>query len=79
MSSTIDLFFVDTNLPVYFHDAGAPDKQGVAARWMDRLWEERSGRLSYQVLGEYYVTVTQKLKPGLSTETARRSVRALEA
>lgn len=32
---------------------------------MRRLWETRSGRLSHQVLQEFYVTVTRKLKPAL--------------
>ncbi|MGD8867824.1 MAG: PIN domain-containing protein [Gemmatimonadales bacterium] len=34
---------------------------------------------SYQVLQEYYVTVTSKLRPGLDAESARNDVRALLA
>lgn len=75
----IETFFVDTNLLVYFHDSGEPQKQAAAKTWMARLWAERSGRLSTQVLCEFYVTVTQKLVPGLPAEQARRSVRALQA
>lgn len=35
--------------------------------------------MSFQVLHEYYVTVTAKLVPGLSLEDARDDVRALYA
>ena len=31
---------------------------------MEGLWAGRNGRLSYQVLQEYYVTVTSKLPTG---------------
>jgi hypothetical protein len=34
-------------------------------------------RLSYQVLQEHYVTVTEKLSPGLSADSARKDVLAL--
>jgi predicted nucleic acid-binding protein len=46
---------------------------------MTELWRSRRGRLSFQVLTEYYVTVTRKLRPGLDEETARQDVRALLA
>lgn len=44
-----------------------------------RLWDTGRGRLSYQVLQEFYVTVTQKLKPGLEVRHAQADVRALLA
>lgn len=71
--------FVDSNVLVYARDAAHKDKQRRAAAWMAELWRSRSGRLSIQVLSEYYVTVTQKLQPGLDKETARQDVRALFA
>jgi predicted nucleic acid-binding protein len=71
--------FVDTNVLVYCRDASEPEKQARAAAWMAVLWEQRSGRLSFQVLKEYYVTVTAKLSPGLPRELARLEVRALLA
>ena len=54
--------FVDTNILVYCRDASEPEKQQKAMAWMTRLWETGCGRLSFQVLQEFYVTVTQKLK-----------------
>ena len=69
--------FVDTNVLVYARDLSEPEKQPLAAAWMKRLWEERSGRLSAQVLGEFYVTVTRKLRPGMKDDEARAEVRSL--
>ena len=70
---------IDTNVLVYCRDASEPEKQVRAAAWMAALWEKRAGRLSYQVLQEFYVTVTAKLDPGMDKELARRDVRALLA
>jgi predicted nucleic acid-binding protein len=72
-----DLVFVDTNVLVYASDAGFPRKQDRAARWMTHLWHNRIGRLSYQVLQEFYATVTVKLRPGMDVRAAREEVRAL--
>lgn len=62
-SSMPDLVFVDTNVLVYARDAARAEKQARAAAWMRHLWESRTGRLSFQVLQEYYVTVSAKLRP----------------
>lgn len=74
-----DKVFVDTNVLVYSRDASEPTKQAQAMAWMTHLWETQTGRLSFQVLQEFYVTVTEKLKPGLNSEEARRDVRSLLA
>lgn len=72
-------YFVDTNVLVYARDRVEPDKQQRAHQWLEHIWKERSGRLSYQVLQEYYVTVTKKLSPGLSVADARDDIRAFQA
>ena len=69
--------FVDTNLLVYARDANEASKQPLAEAWLAALWRLRRGRLSYQVLHEYYVIVTRKLRPGLPVQDARDDVRAL--
>ena len=74
-----DPVFVDTNVLVYFRDSTEPEKQAAAAEWMAHLWERGSGRLSQQVLREYYVTVTGKLDPGLPPGEAREDVLAFRA
>ncbi len=69
--------FVDTNILVYSRDASEPEKQVKAKQWLTQLWQQETGRISAQVMNEYYVTVTQKLKPGLSRDQARSDLRAL--
>ena len=69
--------FVDTNILVSRRDSTEAIKQPKAEQWLMQLWANKSGRISTQVLNEYYVTVTQKLKPGLSKERARSDIRAL--
>ncbi len=69
--------FVDTNVLVYARDASEAEKQPQATAWMDYLWSHRQGRVSFQVLDEYYVTVTRKLDPGLTRDEARQDVRDL--
>ncbi len=71
--------FVDTNVLVYARDAGEPAKQPQARAWLEHLWRTRTGRLSFQVLQEFYVTVTRKLDPGLGPEEARAELRTLLA
>ena len=71
--------FVDSNVLVYSRDASEPPKQKQALIWMTYLWKEKIGRLSFQVLNEFYVTVTQKLRPGLDPQRAREDVRFLLA
>lgn len=72
-----DRVFVDTNVLVYARDATVPGKQERAAAWLRHLWGSGTGRVSYQVLQEYFVTVTQRLTPGMPTAAARGDVRDL--
>ena len=74
MSATV---FVDTNVLVYARDRTEPEPHVRALEWMAMLWQTRSGRLSYQVLQEYYVTVTQKLDPPRAVADAREDVASL--
>jgi hypothetical protein len=39
--------------------------------WMSYLWKTKIGRLSFQVLTEFYETVTHKLQPGMDIQSAR--------
>lgn len=71
--------FVDTNVLVYRRDTSEGVKSDQAAEWLRGLWASRAGRLSLQVLHEYYVTTTTKLDPGLAPAVAREDVRDLMA
>lgn len=54
------LVFVDTNVLIYAVDEAHPKKQAAAAAWRAALWKTQRGRVSFQVLQEFYVKVTQK-------------------
>lgn len=69
-----DRVFIDTNVLVYSRDRGARKKQKQAEELIRNCWESRTGVVSTQVLNEYFVTVTRKLKPGLSAEKAWKDV-----
>ena len=71
--------FVDTNVLVYSRDSSEPVKQKQALVWMTFLWDRKNGRISYQVLQEFYATVTGKLQPGLKVSAAREDIKALMA
>src|SRR5262249_31668196 len=67
--------FVDSNILIYAHDLDAGSRQQRSAEWLSRLWETGAGRLSTQVLQEFYVNVTQKITIPLSKSAAREAVR----
>jgi predicted nucleic acid-binding protein len=46
--------FVDTDVLVYARDAGTGHKQVRAMDWLTQLLRDHTGRISYQVLQEYY-------------------------
>ena len=62
--------FVDTNVLIYAVDLADPRKQRLAQNWLDEIWQGKVGRLSFQVLQEFYVKVCQK---GLSSVSDARS------
>ena len=73
------LVFVDTKVLISAEDGAGADKQHSALAWIERLWRARSGRLSTQVLNEFYVNVTRKLKPAMPQGDARARVRRYAA
>lgn len=52
--------FVDTNVLIYALDTGDSKKYQAAGAWRAELWKSRCGRISFQVLQEFYVKVIQK-------------------
>jgi predicted nucleic acid-binding protein len=70
--------FVDSNILVYRHDRDEATKQRAAQQLLERLWKTRSGRVSDQVLHEFYVVATRKLAKPVPLATARAEVRQLE-
>jgi predicted nucleic acid-binding protein len=66
-----DKTFVDTNVLLYAHDVDLRSKHEIAQAALRELWEDGSGVLSPQVLQEFYVNVTRKIKKPLSRDRAR--------
>jgi predicted nucleic acid-binding protein len=63
--------FVDTNILIYAEDRDAKGKHEVARSLVMDLWESREGVVSVQVLQEFYVNVTKKLKRPLAIAKAK--------
>ena len=63
--------FVDTNVLIYAHDVDAGRKREIARDVLRELWTERTGVLSTQVLQEFYVNATRKIRKPLSKPDAR--------
>jgi predicted nucleic acid-binding protein len=70
-----DKTFVDSNVLIYAFDVDAGDRHELAKRTLKRLWNEKSGVVSMQVLQEFYWNVTRKIATPLRKDAARRIVR----
>lgn len=66
--------FVDTNILIYAHDADAGSKRARAEAILRELWDSGAGRLSVQVLQEFYVNATRKLVTPVAQMSAREVV-----
>jgi predicted nucleic acid-binding protein len=71
MSAAANVCFVDTNVLLYTLDSAHKAKQAAARGWADALWKHRAGRLSWQVLHEFYANAA---KIGAPLATVRRLV-----
>ncbi|HUI81213.1 MAG TPA: PIN domain-containing protein [Bryobacteraceae bacterium] len=66
------MWFVDTNILLYSADTTHPSKQAAAQRWRDFLWARSVGRLSWQVLNEFYANAIGRV--GIPPAVARAMV-----
>lgn len=62
--------FVDTNILVYAYDSQAGKKHDIARNLINKIWEEKNGVISTQVLCEFCSVLQKKtkLKPLQSLE-----------
>lgn len=74
MPAAEDRFFVDTNVLLYSVDAAQAQRYDRARAWLAALWETGKGRLSWQVLHEFYVNAERKA--GMARKPARDQVEA---
>jgi predicted nucleic acid-binding protein len=69
--------FVDTNVLLYALDQADAKKQSAARAWRTALWTNKRGRLSVQVLQEFYANVLRKWPS--ARDVARSEIRNLVA
>src|SRR5574343_781402 len=65
------IHFLDTNIFVYSFDDRNPGKRDVARRLIGNALNNRSGRISYQVIQEFLNVSTRKFQPPLITQDAQ--------
>lgn len=68
------LVFIDSNILIYAYDRSAGVKREAAKALIRRLWDERSGCISVQVLQEFFVNVTRKIPSPLEAYEAREVI-----
>ena len=66
-----DKIFVDTNILIYAHDMDAGVKHDVANSIIEKIWEEKTGIISTQVIQEFYVNITRKIPNPITPVLAR--------
>jgi len=69
------LVFLDTNVLLYGVDDREQAKRDRARAWIAACWTRRCGRLSTQVLNEFYVNARRKFPSAVSAGDARAEVR----
>ena len=62
--------FVDTNVLLYAVDTADAEKHRAATARRRELWKSRRGRVSYQVLQEFYVQAVRKSPQGADAAAA---------
>ena len=55
-------FFVDSNVLLYYVDPVEARKRARAMEWLNQLWMSGRGRLSWQVLHEFYWNAVRKMR-----------------
>ena len=75
----MSLTFVDTNIIAYARDSRLPIKRPIAEAWLSALARRREGRISSQVLIEFYSVATHPQKLALPAASAQADCRALQA
>src|SRR5215472_17117195 len=66
----IDRFFVDTNVLLYRFGDADPVKRKLSEEWFLWLWSENAGRLSWQVIFEFYSNVVRRTATPAATARA---------
>ena len=78
MSDDHDLYFLDTNIIVYAYDKHEPQKMEIARQILRQGMLEQNVILSPQVLGEFFVVVTKRIKEPLASAAALEIIETLD-
>ena len=74
IQNTTDRFFVDSNILIYMYDNSEPQKRLLAEELVTSLVVNGNGFISVQVLGEFFVSVTRRIRNPLSIEEADAAI-----
>jgi predicted nucleic acid-binding protein len=69
-----DKYFVDTNILMYAHDTSAGVKHEQAKALIEKLWSDRTGIVSTQVLQELSVNLRRKAGRPLTSKAVREII-----
>jgi len=67
--------FVDTSVLILSEDGAHPEQREQVLACLRELWRTRSGRVSTQVLNDFYRLVTTRISPAMPNGDARAEVR----
>jgi len=67
--------FVDTSVLILSEDGAHEAKREQVMAWLKLLWQQRLGRVSTQVLNDFYRLVTTRIEPPMPNGDARAEVR----
>lgn len=71
----MDTVFVDTHVLLHAFDDADRAKQARSREWLVACWQRRCGRLSSQVLHEFYANARRRFASAISAGDARAEVR----
>ncbi len=74
-----DKYFIDSNIIVYAHDHSEKKKYNISKKLILNGIMNENIVISTQVLSEFFVTVTKKIKKKLPVKTARKEIDLLKS
>lgn len=73
--SAADPVFVDTSVLLFSEDGARPAERELVLGWLRELWSTRRGRVSVQVLNDFYLLGTRRVEPAMAQGDVRAEVR----
>ena len=67
--------FVDTSVLLFSEDGARPAEREQVLSWLRELWATRRGRVSVQVLNDFYLLATRQVSPPMPQGDVRAEVR----